>query len=73
MGLVVEASEQRELEDASVEIGEFLAGLVEGNDCGFQLCFAFRFLVYCVDAVEIDVSEFPGQVEMSPDVVDDLL
>ena len=34
---------------------------------------AFRFLVCCVDAMEIGVAEFPGQVEMSPDVVDDLL
>ena len=33
----------------------------------------FRFLIGCVDAMEIGVAEFPGEVEMSPDVVDDLL
>ena len=59
VGLVVEeASKHREVEDASVKIVEFLAG-----DCGFQLGFSFRVLVCCVDAVEIGVSEFPGQVE----------
>ena len=58
---------------ASVENVEFLAGLVEGDNCGFQLCFSFRFLVCCVDAVEIGASQFPGEIEMSPDVVDDLL
>ena len=33
--------EQREVEDASVEIVEFLAGLVERDNCGFQLGFRF--------------------------------
>ena len=45
MGLEIEAFVQREVEDASVKIFEFLAGLVEDNNCGFQLGFAFRFLV----------------------------
>ena len=48
MVLEVEASKQREFKDASVKIVEFLAGIVEGDDCGFQLGFAFRFLVCCV-------------------------
>ena len=73
MGLEAESFVQREIEDAPVEIVEFLAGLLEGNDCWFQLGFSFGFLVGCVDAVEIGVAEFPGAIEMSPDVVDDLL
>ena len=73
MGLEAESFVQREIEDTPVEIVEFLAGLVEGDDCGFQLGFSFRFLVSCLDAMEIGVAEIPGQVEMSPDVVDDLL
>ena len=73
MGLEAESFVQREIEDTPVEIVEFLAGLVEGDDFGSQLGFSFRFLVGCVDAVEIGVAEFPGEIEMSPDVVDDLL
>ena len=73
MGLVLKASEKREFEDMSVKIAEFLAGLVEGNDCRLQLGFSFRFLVCCVDVVKIGVSQFAGKVELSPNVVDDML
>ena len=44
---------------------------MESDDGGSQLGFAFSFLVGRIDTVEIGVSEFPCQVEMSPDVVDD--
>ena len=39
MRLEVESFVQREVEDAPVEIVEFLAGLVEGDDRGSQLGF----------------------------------
>ena len=56
IGLEVKASEQRELEHASVEIVELLAGLVEGDDGWFKLGFALLFLVCRIDAMKIRVS-----------------
>ena len=62
MGLQAEAGEQREVELASVEVVELGGSLVESDNGGLQVCLAFGFLVSCINAVKIGVSEFPGKV-----------
>jgi hypothetical protein len=73
VGLQVESSEERKIEEAFIEVVELFGCLVKSDDGGFQFGFAFRFLVGRVDVVQIGVSEFPGQVQMRPEMVENLL
>jgi hypothetical protein len=55
-GLLVEAFEKREFEEAFVQIGERVGGSMEGDYEETQFGFAFGFLVRFVNAVEVGVA-----------------
>ena len=65
-------SEQRQFEEALVGAVKLGGSLAESNNGGFQLCFASGFLVSCVGAMKMGASEFPGHVQMSPQMVENL-
>ncbi len=47
---------QRQFEEAFVEVVQLGDSLAEGDNCRSQLGFAFRFLIFRIDTVEISVS-----------------
>ena len=48
----------------------FVGSLAKNNDFGFQLCFAFRFLVGTIGTMKIDIA---SQAQMGPQMVKNLL
>ena len=47
---------QRQFEEAFVEVVQLGDSLAEGDNCRSWLGFAFRFLIFGIDTVEIGVS-----------------
>jgi hypothetical protein len=73
MRLHGQAVVQRLFEQSSVKEVKLGGSLASERDNGrLQLGFAFRFLIFQIDAVEISVLQFPGEMQMSPQMIENL-
>ena len=72
MRLQEQAFIQGQFEESSVKAVKLGGGLAEGDNGWSQLGFAFRFLVFRIDTAQIGVPEFPCEVQMGPQMVENL-
>ena len=72
VGLCAESKFDGHVEESSIKVQKLVGFRVESKNVGSQFGFALFFLVGRVDAVEIGIPLFPGEIEMRPKMVEDL-